>query len=1213
MAKICKYCGNELKEQAVFCKICGMAVDGSTASETDDSSEFRGANAPPMNSSWQNNMQTMKHCPNCGNQIRAEASFCKFCGFRFTDPASPSFSQNSDIVERVESFQGLPGFPQDQNNGLPGFSQEPGMNQGFPQDPGISQNMGRGFSGFPQDSGMNQGFPQGPGMNQGFSPFRQGLDTGQGFPSFGESRSMQQVTPAFSSSSTGNLTQAFIQNRNAQRMQANAYTQAPRRKGSFFRSFLSFALICAILFVTLVKPGYVRNFIMERLPEGISRGGTGNSGGIGRNGSPYSFLVPPEELHDYITEEGLALNQLNSPGLPELVQVDYTDEERAAAETLRMDVDFDTDLIFRENTERGEVTVELCPWNIENDEETLEVRLLPEKTDPETGAVLTGYDISYASGQSELETSNPIYLPVTAGEDETGDILWKNPESGLWEAAYYELTDDNRYEVLLPHLGQLAERKRKKTQTAPKAAGLFGRLKADISESPLTEKMLAAQPSGISESALTEKTLAAQPAGISKSPLMEKTLAAQPSGISESALTEKALATQTVGKGDFAFIEPVSYSSESDWRFTTVQISDDGFLEYLEYDKDMKEIFQNGPPPDDDNMEVVGFLGVDGDAGNVVNAFRNLGLQKKGEMDIVLGRLLNAASPSEKYAAVGGKLIGPILTSLRILYQYKKGTGAWEILKDNMAGLTTSAVSLAQLCPGLMKYKLLAVAGGVTMGKALLIIAAVASLYSLYGYWSSHSQPTAWVKQDEVYKHYLNSGRYGFKMSGSQIFKQTRIAFEAQDSENLGDLMNSMTSARKNFVEYFWKGMSEQERSNYYYDVYCAPYRGDAYAYANMTAYTWRDPSPETIDQYIKKYDDYLAKEMAKYYQLYIYDVHAKNLEQVRNKITKSVVPLLNSRVIFWGDDKSLEEGNLFANSRYSGLFKKYPDLRKDKSEAPIRFTDISLMFRPYRIPMSSEEPKKQFAPQAKEDDDAFFECNYYWWLLAGSPVNVHFDGDGSAMAPPFDAEGTFESEYNEFLRTDVAKSEDGEINIYFEIGDDIFGTYNIETTVTEYSSPMFDGLVGMMGQGGAFLSEDDAIGGEIMEGIKEYQDLYNSANQGVVGTVSRGTMTVEPNPDPDAFEAVLVTIRSEGGEPLYYAGNYDPSIGLLTYTQTNLKAESGGQEYDLAALGLSGSGSLHFEKDKEDHFHCTGDYRMDSSMAKVAADIRGDKVYGEE
>ena len=174
---------------------------------------------------------------------------------------------------------------------------------------------------------------------------------------------------------------------------------------------------------------------------------------IARSPDEYNALLldylgmTKEDLADYL-ENPVEVTEENSPGNPAFIEVGFTKEEYDGAKTL-------TAPVSRENPEADfpefGIHVDMKWWNLDNEEDTLIVKRLPDKTDPATGAQLYSYDYSLASGQSKFYTDVEITVPIPEGTH-PGNILYLNEETGKWEEIWYEIAGDGKsYTARMSH------------------------------------------------------------------------------------------------------------------------------------------------------------------------------------------------------------------------------------------------------------------------------------------------------------------------------------------------------------------------------------------------------------------------------------------------------------------------------------------------------------------------------------------------------------------------------------------------------------------------------------------------------------------------------------------------------------------------------------------------------------------------------------------
>lgn len=84
---ICKECGQEIVDNAVFCGFCGAKVN--VVEEKDDSLNIE---------------KNDSICPSCGNSIKKGSMFCGECGYKFTDKGENDLFDENDKVGSETGF-----------------------------------------------------------------------------------------------------------------------------------------------------------------------------------------------------------------------------------------------------------------------------------------------------------------------------------------------------------------------------------------------------------------------------------------------------------------------------------------------------------------------------------------------------------------------------------------------------------------------------------------------------------------------------------------------------------------------------------------------------------------------------------------------------------------------------------------------------------------------------------------------------------------------------------------------------------------------------------------------------------------------------------------------------------------------------------------------------------------------------------------------------
>lgn len=213
---------------------------------------------------------------------------------------------------------------------------------------------------------------------------------------------------------------------------------APRKMSSI--SPILCAILAVVMLAELVIIAYVRPGILKKDPGTsgyMTESENGSSFFGGDPGSiPGDVMISDDEEAifsqlDYATEEFP-----EGPLMTSEIAFRYSDEqiESAPVRTAR---------VSPENpvADFGDVKIDLKSWNLENEEDELILRDLPEvESEEDDGLTFKCWDISLASGQDEFTTSVAITVPRTSGAPV--DCVSFNEETGEWEDEYSELSAD---------------------------------------------------------------------------------------------------------------------------------------------------------------------------------------------------------------------------------------------------------------------------------------------------------------------------------------------------------------------------------------------------------------------------------------------------------------------------------------------------------------------------------------------------------------------------------------------------------------------------------------------------------------------------------------------------------------------------------------------------------------------------------------------------
>ncbi|MBQ3706621.1 MAG: zinc ribbon domain-containing protein [Clostridia bacterium] len=197
----------------------------------------------------------------------------------------------------------------------------------------------------------------------------------------------------------------------------------PKKKGRGLSLFLSLAIVVEFCIAGFKYPGFLRKEggWIENVIEGVSGGisGGGDSDGEADDALPLYYT---KKQIDNAPAQSLGVSQ----------------REPAA--------DF------------GRVRVEIDAWNLDEEDDTLTMRELPELSEGEEGWAVKAYDFSLASGQHEFVTDVMISIPRTYTDVLSG-CVWFNEVSGEWEDVYYEVSEDGAsYRVFADHFSLFGEK-----------------------------------------------------------------------------------------------------------------------------------------------------------------------------------------------------------------------------------------------------------------------------------------------------------------------------------------------------------------------------------------------------------------------------------------------------------------------------------------------------------------------------------------------------------------------------------------------------------------------------------------------------------------------------------------------------------------------------------------------------------------------------------
>lgn len=206
--------------------------------------------------------------------------------------------------------------------------------------------------------------------------------------------------------------------------------------GNRKRSRLHALILLAIASLTMLLSGC---FLTGGGGDG---GGTGSDDGSDINlDSLIETFALTEEYLEYLKENPILVTPENSPGNPSFINVTFTDEDYAQAEGYAALVT--PDMPEADFPEFG-IHVNLKPWNLAFESDTLVVLRMPDKYDEATNSMLYTYDYFLLSGQDQFFTDVEVTAPVQGDPDAFMDFVTFNSQTGRWESVYTELAEDKR-------------------------------------------------------------------------------------------------------------------------------------------------------------------------------------------------------------------------------------------------------------------------------------------------------------------------------------------------------------------------------------------------------------------------------------------------------------------------------------------------------------------------------------------------------------------------------------------------------------------------------------------------------------------------------------------------------------------------------------------------------------------------------------------------
>ena len=230
--------------------------------------------------------------------------------------------------------------------------------------------------------------------------------------------------------------------------------KSDRSRSSFLNVFLTVTMVIQLIVAGFWHPGFLRekpgngHIIPTASPvkPGGSHPGTPNPQGNPNDSDGLILGNDPDAFVMEVTKD-------NSPGNPFLIEVDITQKELDETPVLV------SAEVSSENHEvtAGSFKADFKEWNLENENDTWNIKALAPKEDQATGYTLMTYDFSLASGQHEFPTCVEIHMPRSAGEYESS-VVWYNMEAGCWEPVSYAVSEDgSEYIIRTDHFSPFSE------------------------------------------------------------------------------------------------------------------------------------------------------------------------------------------------------------------------------------------------------------------------------------------------------------------------------------------------------------------------------------------------------------------------------------------------------------------------------------------------------------------------------------------------------------------------------------------------------------------------------------------------------------------------------------------------------------------------------------------------------------------------------------
>ena len=783
-----------------------------------------------------------------------------------------------------------------------------------------------------------------------------------------------------------------------------------KKKSRGFRPVVSFLMAVVLLVTAFVKPGFLLPFLEDLRGEGGSgSSGSGQElfGGSGRGEDSGGGNVFSVDAGD--------------------ISVRYSSKEFSSAEPQTAEISW-----AEPTVQAGAVKVRIDYWNLESEADQLIVRELPEKSEGKQGWAVKAYDLSLASGQKEFSTDAVITIPRSADEFPMG-CVWFNEAEGKWEDIYSEVSEDGRnYVIYADHFSLFGEKKYKFDKDIMRLVDNEG---GDID----------------------------------------------------------------LSHGIFVEVPNDKYENYMNW-----DVAIDYTRMWNLYQKKTMEDVKNiantlssaaAAPEETAGSKIYGFLSDRLSEQGLVDQYNELAGNPLYDMEKLLGE---AKADDLSYALT---ILDGALTGLKILEEAKKGNATiQEVVRDLPGAIRKS------------QDDLLSFAAGLAVGAALSgWIGAAAGLLLYYGsdlykdlrdmneLADLHSDPSL----EQIYNYYYTTAirrvDFGKKSKDVKDSKSVKDSFRiaamdvpsCMDEEAAGKLKEAVgkrglctkvlgeskikltgwDKAVTALIDLYWDapemfGMALDELVWNYAWSFWKLSNDDMKAYLENLVVT--RPTLK-VDPWMKKVREasgteriQITDQLCNEIKEAIVPVIRASLEkkqrdsclELQNEISKRVLPILNTRLIFHVKDTSLPSGKKFRDSVYCKNWKSIREnerfvqggsgIRYDDPEliTPMRFAgDPVPLFLPL-IQRDLKDPTKpsynhpgmnypfdsSFLPEANSKNDIVYSCTYYHYLMMGAPTRMMFT--------PIDNPRYFNpgrSTYGEIMIPKLDGKE--QVDIYIEVG----------------------------------------------------------------------------------------------------------------------------------------------------------------------------------